>query len=319
LARSVGRSRPPFVAFERATEAVAAAVDGQRALHDASQDEGALVRVRMGLHTAEAYLDEDSYVGVGVSRAARICAVGHGGQILRSNATAGIIEDVAEPGIELRDLGEHKLKDIGTQQRLFQVIAPGLQNGFPPLNTDDTRHSRGRIVTLLFSDLSGWRRLVRTLGDEASISVAFDYHRIARQIFDAHQGQGVEYTADHVLAVFDRPADAVMAAVALRSAIRDEPWFPYPDPPSVRIAVHSGRAASPDEKHFGTVAVRTWLLSHAAEEGQILVSHATEVLLAGERLPFVLRDLGERTIDEDERPARVFEIADPAVAPSQSS
>jgi class 3 adenylate cyclase len=306
-----------FVAFERASEAVAAAIDGQRALQDAASGEGVVPRVRMGLHTAEAHLDEDSYVGVGVSRAARICAVGHGSQILLSNATAGIIEDLGDPDIELRDLGEHALKDIGTGQRLFQVVAPGLQSDFPPLNTPGTRDRRGQIVTLLQCDLAGWRRVVRTLGDQASLAVAFEYHRIARQIFDAHQGHGVDYTADNVLAVFGRPADAITAAVALRSALQNEAWFPDRDPPAPRIAINSGRAAGGhDQKQLGTVALRTVLLTRIAEEGQILVSHATEALLAGERLPVILRDLGDRALDDEDPPARVFEIADRTIAAS---
>ena len=95
-----------FVAFERAGDAVAAAIDAQRALADGS------VRVRMGLHTAEPYVDDEGYVGVGVHRAARICAAGHGGQILLSNATAGIVEDLGVEGVQLQDLGEHRLKDL---------------------------------------------------------------------------------------------------------------------------------------------------------------------------------------------------------------
>jgi len=89
-----------FVAFERAGDAVGAAVAAQRALSHSQ------LRVRMGLHSAEPYLDEEGYVGVGVNRAARICAAGHGGQILLSNATAGIIEDLGIEGVEVQDLGE---------------------------------------------------------------------------------------------------------------------------------------------------------------------------------------------------------------------
>jgi class 3 adenylate cyclase len=101
-----------FVVFERAGDAVAAAIDAQRSLHEANVEADPPVRVRMGLHSAEPFLDDEGYVGVGVSRAARICAAGHGGQILLSNATAGIVEDLDLEGIELVDLGEHGLKDI---------------------------------------------------------------------------------------------------------------------------------------------------------------------------------------------------------------
>ena len=85
-----------FVGFEQASDAVEAAVAAQRAL-----DSGA-VRVRIGLHTTEPHLHSDGYVGVGVSRAARICGAAHGGQILLSQATAGILEDNESLGLRLR-------------------------------------------------------------------------------------------------------------------------------------------------------------------------------------------------------------------------
>ena len=91
-----------FIGFERATDAVAAAVAAQRALVAADA-----VRVRMGLHTTEPHLHSDGYVGVGVSRAARICAAAHGGQIVLSQATAGIVEDHELLDVRLRDLGDH--------------------------------------------------------------------------------------------------------------------------------------------------------------------------------------------------------------------
>jgi class 3 adenylate cyclase len=87
-----------FVVFERAGDAVGAAVAAQRALNESQLAQDVAVRVRMGPHSGEPYVDEDGYVGVGVHRAARICAAGHGGQILLSNATAGIVEDLGVPG-----------------------------------------------------------------------------------------------------------------------------------------------------------------------------------------------------------------------------
>ena len=98
-----------FVAFTRASEAVAAAADAQRALA------GGPVRVRMGLHTGEPVEDVEGYVGIDVHRAARIAAAGHGGQVLLSQATA----DLA--GVEVRDLGQHRLKDLSAPERLFQL------------------------------------------------------------------------------------------------------------------------------------------------------------------------------------------------------
>ena len=117
-----------FIVFERATDAVAAAVAAQHSLLATDA-----VRVRMGLHTTEPHLHSEGYVGVGVSRAARICAAAHGGQIVLSQATAGIVEDDELLDVRLRDLGDHLLKDIPLPQRLFQLDSDGLQSDFPPL------------------------------------------------------------------------------------------------------------------------------------------------------------------------------------------
>jgi class 3 adenylate cyclase len=141
-----------FVAFDRAADAVHAAVDAQRTLRDSPLAQDVAVRVRMGLHSAEPYLDDEGYTGVGVHRAARICAAGHGGQILLSNATAGIVEDLGDDDVRLRDLGEHRLKDLERPQRLFQLTAHDLPVDFPPLKSLDTDEGGGAIATLLLVD-----------------------------------------------------------------------------------------------------------------------------------------------------------------------
>ena len=122
-----------FAAFPEAGAAVRAAVDGQRALMAHPWPEGAAVRVRMGIHTGEAHLAGDDYGGFDVSRAARVAAVGHGGQIILSGTTQALVTSSLAPGAGLRDLGRHALKDVPTPERLFQLDAPGLRSDFPPL------------------------------------------------------------------------------------------------------------------------------------------------------------------------------------------
>jgi predicted ATPase/class 3 adenylate cyclase len=127
-----------FVAFERPRDAVGAAVDAQRALADAPWPDGAEIRVRMAVHTTEATATADGYVGVGVHRAARICAAGHGGQVLVSQTTHDLLlDDVFEHGFA--DLGEHRLKDLTSPQRLFQLKVDGLPDHFQSLRTLDAR------------------------------------------------------------------------------------------------------------------------------------------------------------------------------------
>jgi branched-chain amino acid transport system substrate-binding protein len=126
-----------FVAFATASEAVAAAADAQRALATHTWPEGAELRVRMGLHTGEALLDEAIYVGVAVHRAQRVSAAGHGGQVLLSGATSEMVEEELPPGVGVRDLGLQRLKDLDRPTRLFQLEIEGLPSDFPPLRTED--------------------------------------------------------------------------------------------------------------------------------------------------------------------------------------
>jgi predicted ATPase len=109
-----------FVAFARASDALDAAREGQ-----ASLEEGP-IRVRMGLHTGEPVVTDEGYVGLDVHRAARIAAVGHGGQVLVSQSTCELV------GLDgLRDLGEHRLKDLTAPERIYQLG----EGDFPPLKS----------------------------------------------------------------------------------------------------------------------------------------------------------------------------------------
>jgi predicted ATPase/class 3 adenylate cyclase len=128
-----------FVTFASATDAVQAAVVAQRALSKHPWPGGAAVRVRMGLHTGEPTLAGRTYVGLDVHRAARIAAAGHGGQVLLSQTTRVLVERDLPPGVALRDLGAHRLKDIPEPERLFQLVSGDLPADFPPLRTLDAQ------------------------------------------------------------------------------------------------------------------------------------------------------------------------------------
>lgn len=129
-----------FVAFTRATDAVSAAVEMQRALVAHPWPDGAAVHVRMGLHTGEPQRSAEGYVGLDVHRAARIMSAGHGGQVLLSQTTRDLIEHDLPDGVSLRDLGVHRLKDLLLPSHLFDLLISGLPADFPPLRTPDTRH-----------------------------------------------------------------------------------------------------------------------------------------------------------------------------------
>jgi predicted ATPase/class 3 adenylate cyclase len=121
-----------FVAFARASDAIAAAVGAQRSLACQRWPEGVDVRVRMGVHTGEAEVRLDDYVGLDVHRAARICSAGHGGQVLISGSTRELVADELPADVALRDLGEHRLKDLDRPEHLFEVVIGDLPAEFPP-------------------------------------------------------------------------------------------------------------------------------------------------------------------------------------------
>ena len=126
-----------FVAFPAARDAVAAAVSGQRRLEAHEWPDGAMLKVRMGLHSGEPKASGERYVGIGVHRASRIGGAAHGRQVLLSSSTRELVEDDLPEGVTLRDLGSYRLKDIDRPERISQVMAEGLQSEFPPLRGAD--------------------------------------------------------------------------------------------------------------------------------------------------------------------------------------
>jgi predicted ATPase/class 3 adenylate cyclase/DNA-binding XRE family transcriptional regulator len=126
-----------FFVFAQAPEAVAAAVQAQRAISGHQWPAGARVVMRVGLHTGTAQVAGDHYIGLDVHRAARIAAAGHGGQTLLSWATCALAEADLPDGVTLRELGAHRLKDLQRPEHLSQLVVPDLPGDFPPLNSLD--------------------------------------------------------------------------------------------------------------------------------------------------------------------------------------
>ncbi|MGA8534468.1 MAG: tetratricopeptide repeat protein [Candidatus Tumulicola sp.] len=122
-------------AFWRAPDAVAAALDAQRAL--IAQDFSAVggLLVRMALHSGTADERDGDYFGPAPNRTSRLLDIVYGGQVVTSNATAQLLRGVMPEKIELRDLGEHRLKDLVEPEQVWQLLAPGLPETFPPLRS----------------------------------------------------------------------------------------------------------------------------------------------------------------------------------------
>jgi predicted ATPase/class 3 adenylate cyclase len=128
-----------FAVFPSAPDAVAAASKAQRELTVTTGPNDASVRVRIGLHTGVARLGGDNYVGLDVHRAARIAAAGHGGQVLLSDATRALVAEALPGETHLRDLGQHRLRDLEQPVRIWQLEIDGLPADFPDLTTLDAR------------------------------------------------------------------------------------------------------------------------------------------------------------------------------------
>lgn len=118
------------VAFDTAQDALAGALESQRALRNTDWGEIGEIKVRMALHTGAAEHRDSDYFGQTLNRVARILSTVHGGQVLISLSTQELLRDHLPPGVQLRHMGEHRLKDLARPEHLYQIIAPELPSEF---------------------------------------------------------------------------------------------------------------------------------------------------------------------------------------------
>jgi predicted ATPase/class 3 adenylate cyclase len=138
-----------FATFTGPSAGVTAVLEMQLALTAHTWPGGQPVRVRMGLHTGESTATPTGLVGYEVHRAARVAAVGHGGQVLLSSTAADLVEESLPVDVSVRNLGAHRLKDLGRPEVIFQLVAPGLQSEFPPLTTLDDAETPNNLPASL--------------------------------------------------------------------------------------------------------------------------------------------------------------------------
>jgi class 3 adenylate cyclase len=130
--------------FASAPEATAAAVDAQQRLTAEVWTIPEPLRVRMGLHTGNAEMRDGDYFGSAVNRAARVAAVAHGGQVVLTSATVERVREDLPDGLELVDLGQHRLRDLARSEHLYQLSVAGLRSEFPSLRSIDAFPSSAR-------------------------------------------------------------------------------------------------------------------------------------------------------------------------------
>ena len=249
-----------FVAFRRAKDAVSATIACQHRLTEHAWPNDAQLRVRMGIHTGEPAIGGERYVGLGVHRAARICAAGHGGQVLLSQTARELLRDDPIPDVSLRDLGEHQLKDLDEPERLYQLVTPGLQEDFAELktfghdpvlaglrpprpHTPAPREAR-KTVTVFFAELLDSTARAEPLDPEDVRAVLSPYYMRIRSELERLGGTVEKFIGHAVMALFGVPAaheDDPERAVRAALAIRD--WMVAEDDAlHARIAVATGEA-----------------------------------------------------------------------------
>ena len=216
-----------FAVFGSPAGAALAATDAQKGLAAYAWPDGSEIRVRIGMHTGEGSLGGDDYLGIDVNRAARIAAVGHGGQVVVSAATAGLIEQTLPDGVVLRDLGLHRLKDFPDPLRLHDLVIPGLPSDFAQLRTLDARPTNlptdrtsfvGRAEEVArLEEMLGEGRMVTLVGPGGAGKTRLAIH-VASQMLD-------RFTEGAFLVDLSAVTDAsvVLPEIAAALKVRREP------------------------------------------------------------------------------------------------
>ena len=287
-----------FAAFAEARAAAAAAVAIQRGIHVAELDpEGLLVRV--GLHTGEAYLAGDDYGGFEVNRAARVAAVGHGGQVVVSEATRTLIQDDLPPGTRLDDLGRHALKDVARPEQLSQLTIDGLRASFPALRTGvaSASHLPARLTSFVGRDteveaitsLAEQARLI-TLTGPGGIGKTSLAIEVARAI-EARHSDGAWFVPMADIA----DPDQLMSAVAHRLGLLDGPMRPAQEALGAFIADRAMVLVLDNLEHLLAAADAVVEIVRASPASRVIVTSRAPLHVAAEH-EVPLRPLGQDAV-----------------------
>lgn len=280
-----------FYAFPETLNCTRGAVAGTRALSRHPFAHGQAIKVRMGMHAGEPQPTDEGYVGLVVNLAARVAALGHGGQILLSkDAGTEVSPALQADGLSLRDLGTHRLKDIEHPEPLFQIVIPELPSDFPPPRSVETRpsnlpapltpfigrskevaevrdlllHPQTRAVTLIGPGGTGKSRLSLRVAEEA-------IHAL---------NDGAFFVA---LAAVREP-DLVLSAVANSLGIKEDPGRPLLDSLKEYLAPRSLLLVIDNFEQVSSAARDIGQLQLACPDLKILATSRQPLRLSGERV-----------------------------------
>ncbi len=289
-----------FLAFDRPTGAVQAAAEVQMRL----ADELPMIRVRIGIHTGEARLGADDYVGMAVVKAARVSASAHGGQIILTEATRLALADLPSE-ISLQSLGNHRLKDLGDPVGLYQLRHPKLDSDFPPLRTlDRVEHNIpiqlssfiGRDQDLAAaSELLGGHRLLTVTGPGGTGKTRFAYQLAADRIEAFPDGVWVLELAP--VSDAEGIARAALSALGLKEQADRPPLEIFVDWASSRTALF----VFDNCEHVVDAAALTITELLRKSPGATVMATSREALRVGGETVFMLASLS--TSDPDDDPA----------------
>ncbi len=215
-----------FAVFTSPSACVAAALQIQRQLASVEWPDDVALKVRMGVHSGEASTASTGLVGYEVHRAARIAAVGYGGQVLLSSAAAGLVEDTLDADVTLLDLGSHRLKDLGHPETIFQLVAEGMELDFPPLRSLDNPEFANNLPTSLSPfigrgaevaevlELVKSSRLVTLTGSGGSGKTRLAL-QVAAELLDG-SGEGVWFVDLATISNPDEVPSCVLSSLGLR-------------------------------------------------------------------------------------------------------
>jgi predicted ATPase/class 3 adenylate cyclase/DNA-binding CsgD family transcriptional regulator len=278
--------------FADPAAALRCAVALQRAAGAEPWRHGLPVRVRVALHSGACVERDGDYFGPVVNRAARLLAIGNGGQILVSGGTRELLADRLADGIGLRDLGVHRLKDLGRAERVFQVTGPGLAERFGPLRSLDApalRHNLpsqatsfvGRAAELaeLRALMAGGSRLVTITGPGG-----IGKSRLAVQVAaDALDGAGDGVWLVELAPVAEPELVARTVAAVLR--VREEPGRPVLDTLADAVGDRSLLVVLDNAEHvLGAVAKLADAMMRSCPRASLLVTSREPLGIGGEHI-----------------------------------